>query len=296
MKEGKVLSKSIDKKRFNKIHGVMKPKKRKKNLIKEIQEQVGSQIEFTEESRKALERISKKERKVKEENRGNKEIKRSNTKIKEDSKIFELEKDTIVGTYQKSRNFGFVVPDDKKLGTDIFISKKDNLKAKNNQKVVVQITKMPKEDKSAEGKIIEIIGYIDQAGVDMMSLIKEHDLPYEFPEQVLNEATEEDLARLVAHELFHVLTRANLAFKKKTYEAIGFTVLDHPIALPSDLVQKLISNPDVSRRDSYASFTIEGKSINCMMVTYTDVPYTEGTLFQYIKVAKQSPFTFQGWK
>ena len=98
-------------------------------------------------------------------------------------------------------------------------------------------------------------------------------------EQVLNEATEEDLARLVAHELFHVLTRA-----KKTYETIGFTVLDHPIALPSDLVQKLISNPDVSRRDSYASFTIEGKSINCMMVTYTDVPYTEGTLFQYIKV------------
>ena len=103
-------------------------------------------------------------------------------------------------------------------------------------------------------------------------------------EQVLNEATEEDLARLVAHELFHVLTRADLAFKKKTYETIGFTVLDHPIALPSDLVQKLISNPDVSRRDSYASFTIEGKSINCMMVTYTDVPYTEGTLFQYIKV------------
>lgn len=182
------MSKKIDKKRLKKIHEVMKPKKRKKNLIKEIQKQVGSEVEFTEESRKALERISKKERKVKEENKRNKEIKRSNTKIKEDSKIFELEKDTIVGTYQKSRNFGFVIPDDKKLGTDIFISKKDNLKAKNNQKVVVQITKMPKEDKSAEGKIIEIIGYIDQAGVDMMSLIKEHDLPYEFPEQVLNEA------------------------------------------------------------------------------------------------------------
>ena len=182
------MSKKIYKKRLKKIHEVMKPKKRKKNLIKEIQKQVGSEVEFTEESRKALERISKKERKVKEENKRNKEIKRSNTKIKEDSKIFELEKDTIVGTYQKSRNFGFVIPDDKKLGTDIFVSKKDNLKAKNNQKVVVQITKMPKEDKSAEGKIIEIIGYIDQAGVDMMSLIKEHDLPYEFPEQVLNEA------------------------------------------------------------------------------------------------------------
>lgn len=104
------------------------------------------------------------------------------------NKIFDLEKNTIVGTYQKSRNFGFVVPDDKKLGSDIYISKKDAMKAKNNQKVVVKITKLPKKDKSAEGKIIEIIGYIDQAGVDMMSLIKEYDLPYEFPEPVLKEA------------------------------------------------------------------------------------------------------------
>ena len=109
-------------------------------------------------------------------------------KIKEDSKIFELEKNTVVGTYQKSRNFGFVVPDDKKLGTDIYIAKKDAMKAKNNQKVVVEITKLPKADKSAEGKIIEIIGYIDQAGVDMLSLVKEYDLPYEFPEPVIKEA------------------------------------------------------------------------------------------------------------
>ena len=178
----------MDKKRFNKIHEAMKPKKRKKDIIKEIQEQKGTKDEITEESRKALERISKKESKVKEENKGNREIKKANTKIKEDSKIFELEKDTVVGTYQKSKNFGFVIPDDKKLGSDIFIPKKENLNAKNNQKVVVQITKLPQKDKSAEGKIIEIIGYIDQAGVDMMSLIKEYDLPYEFPEQVLKEA------------------------------------------------------------------------------------------------------------
>ena len=179
------MSKKINKNKFNKIHKAMKSKNIKSNLIKEIQEQVGSKVEFTEESRKALDRIGKKERKVKEEN---KEIKKAKTKIKEDSKIFELEKDTIVGTYKKSKNFGFVVPDDKKLGTDIFISKKNDLKAKNNQKVVVQITKLPQKDKSAEGKIVEIIGYIDQAGVDMMSLIKEYDLPYEFPEQVLKEA------------------------------------------------------------------------------------------------------------
>ena len=113
---------------------------------------------------------------------------KSKTKVKEDSKIFELEKNTVVGTYKKSRNFGFVVPDDKKLGTDIFISKKDSMKAKNEQKVVVEITKLPKADKSAEGKIVEIIGHIDQAGVDMLSLIKEYDLLYEFPEAAIKEA------------------------------------------------------------------------------------------------------------
>ena len=114
--------------------------------------------------------------------------KKKAVKVKEDSKIFELEKNTIVGTYQKSRNFGFVIPDDKKLGSDIYISKKDAMKAKNNQKVVVEITKLPQKNKSAEGKIVEIIGYIDQAGVDMLSLVKEYDLPYEFPPQVVQEA------------------------------------------------------------------------------------------------------------
>ncbi len=103
-------------------------------------------------------------------------------------------------------------------------------------------------------------------------------------EQALEKMPDEDFARLVAHELFHIMTRTDLAFKKKTYGIIGFTVLDRPIVFPSDLMQKLISNPDVSRRDSYASFTIEGKSMNCTMVIYTDKPYTEGTLSQYIKV------------
>ena len=99
-----------------------------------------------------------------------------------------IDKKQIVGTYQKSRNFGFVVPDDKKLGTDIYVSKKNALKAKNNQKVVVEITKQPKNGKNAEGKIVEIIGYVDQAGVDMLSLVKEYGLPYDFPVEVVKEA------------------------------------------------------------------------------------------------------------
>ena len=103
-------------------------------------------------------------------------------------KVLEREKDTVVGTFQYSRSFGFVVPDDKNFGTDIFISKKNFGKARNNQKVLVKITKYPKKGKNAEGKIVEVLGRIDEAGVDMLSLIKEHNLPDEFPEPVLEEA------------------------------------------------------------------------------------------------------------
>ncbi len=103
-------------------------------------------------------------------------------------KVLKHEKDTVVGIFTKSRNFGFVIPDDRKLGTDIFISKSNVGKAKNNDKVVVKILKYPERGKNAEGKIIEILGKIDEAGVDMLSLVKEYDLPYEFPKQVINEA------------------------------------------------------------------------------------------------------------
>ena len=103
-------------------------------------------------------------------------------------KIKKHEKETIVGIFQNSKNFGFVVPDDKSFGTDIFISKKNFGKARNNHKVLVQITKYPENGKNAEGKIIEVIGNVNEAGVDMLSLIKEYNLPSKFPEEVVKEA------------------------------------------------------------------------------------------------------------
>ena len=100
---------------------------------------------------------------------------------KAEGRIVEIlgrQKDTIVGIFQKNKNFG----------TDIFISKKDCGKARNKHKVLVKITKYPKKGKNAEGKIIEILGGVNEAGVDMLSLIKEYDLPYVFPKAVVNEA------------------------------------------------------------------------------------------------------------
>ena len=174
----------------------LKSKNKKEKIFKKMESKKKALNQKNKEIAKLKKRLNKIEKElddIKNEELNNRKTKNEKLdlkrpKIKEDSKIFELEKNTIVGTYQKSRNFGFVVPDDKKLGTDIYIAKKDAMKAKNNQKVVVEITKLPKADKSAEGKIIEIIGYIDQAGVDMLSLVKEYDLPYEFPEPVIKEA------------------------------------------------------------------------------------------------------------
>lgn len=111
-----------------------------------------------------------------------------NTKEGKIVKILKREIRELVGTFQNSKNFGFVVPDNAKLGTDIFISKKNFSGARNQDKVVVKITKYPEKGKSAEGEILEVIGKMDQAGVDMMCLIRDYHLPYEFPEPVLDEA------------------------------------------------------------------------------------------------------------
>ena len=103
-------------------------------------------------------------------------------------KVLEHKKDTLVGTFQRNKNFGFVIPDDKKLCRDIFISKKNFGKARNNHKVLVKITKYPQKGKKAEGKILEVLGNVNEAGIDMLSLIKDYDLPYRFPKDVVKEA------------------------------------------------------------------------------------------------------------
>ena len=103
-------------------------------------------------------------------------------------KILKHEKDTIVGRFEINKNFGFVVPDDKNFGTDIFISKKNFGKARNNHKVLVKIIKYPEKNRKAEVKVIEVLGNANEAGVDMLSLIKEYKLPSVFPEPVVEEA------------------------------------------------------------------------------------------------------------
>lgn len=93
-----------------------------------------------------------------------------------------------IGTYEKGQNFGFVVPDFKKLPTDIYIPKKHTKKAKNGQKVLAQVTKIPTKGRSLEGIILEVIGNTDSRDIEMKCLIKEYDVPGEFPVEVKKEA------------------------------------------------------------------------------------------------------------
>lgn len=102
-------------------------------------------------------------------------------------KVLKRNTNEIVGLFQKSKNFGFVIPDDEKYN-DIFISKVNWKKAKNNQKVVAKITKYPNNKSKAEGKITEILGNVNSAKADMLSLIREFNLPDEFPSKVIKEA------------------------------------------------------------------------------------------------------------
>jgi ribonuclease R len=123
-----------------------------------------------------------------QKNKKSKKSIRKSEKIEYRNISNEEENDSIVGIYKKSRNFGFVVPNDKTLGEDIYIPKKKCAGAKNNQVVVVKIDKKSDKDKRPEGTIIEILGKMDEAGVDMLSLIKEYKLPNEFPQPVIDEA------------------------------------------------------------------------------------------------------------
>lgn len=95
---------------------------------------------------------------------------------------------SVVGTYQKSKSFGFVVPDNMKLASDIFISAERSKGAVDGHKVVVELTDYGNDKKKPEGKVVEILGHINDPGVDILSIVRNYDLPMEFDERVMHQA------------------------------------------------------------------------------------------------------------
>ena len=94
----------------------------------------------------------------------------------------------VVGYFERNKKFGFVRPDDQRFLKDIFVPLERSKGAVTGHKVVVELTQYGGQNKKPEGKVIEILGHVNDPGTDILSIVKGYDLPMEFPEKVLNQA------------------------------------------------------------------------------------------------------------
>lgn len=92
----------------------------------------------------------------------------------------------VVGVFHQSGEFAFVTPDDKRIGQDVYVMKRHFNNVKDGQKVVVEITEWPQNNRKAEGKVTEVLGNLGDVGLEILSIIKQNDLPLTFPEEVLD--------------------------------------------------------------------------------------------------------------
>lgn len=103
-------------------------------------------------------------------------------------RILEHANETLVGTYQKGKGYGFVVPDNQKISKDIFIPQGCDQGAVSGHKVMVKIRDFgEKKGKKPEGVITEILGHIHDPGVDILSIVRAYNLPEDFPGAVKNQ-------------------------------------------------------------------------------------------------------------
>lgn len=114
---------------------------------------------------------------TREENRGKK-------REGEIIRILERVNKTIIGTYEDSKNFGFVVPEERRIYQDIFIPKESKKGAKTGDVVIAEITSWPDKRRNPEGKVTEILGKKGEKGIDILTIIKKYGLPEEFPIKV----------------------------------------------------------------------------------------------------------------
>ena len=94
----------------------------------------------------------------------------------------------VVGTWEQCENFGFVIPDNSRLGTDIFVPQERSRGAVTGHKVVVELVSYGDEKHKPEGRVAEILGHINDPGVDIMSVVHRFELPTAFGEKVMHQA------------------------------------------------------------------------------------------------------------
>lgn len=99
-------------------------------------------------------------------------------------RILERANKTVVGLLEKEKHFGFVIPDDSRIAFDIFVPEKEIKGIESDSKVVVEIVRWPEPRRNPEGRIVEVLGHKDKAGIDILSIVRQFNLPEEFPEEV----------------------------------------------------------------------------------------------------------------
>lgn len=100
------------------------------------------------------------------------------------SRILERAQKEVIGIYEDSKNFGFVIPEDKRISKDIFIPKSKRNGAKSGEVVIVEVTEWPESRRNPEGKITSVLGNKGDKGIDILTIIKKFKLPEKFPKEV----------------------------------------------------------------------------------------------------------------
>lgn len=104
-------------------------------------------------------------------------------------RVLEHANETLVGFYQKNKNFGFVIPDNQRIAMDVFIPQGKDMGAVTGHKVVVRLTDYGGERKKPEGVITEIIGHVNDPGTDILSIVKAYGIPEEYPQEVMQQVS-----------------------------------------------------------------------------------------------------------
>lgn len=102
-------------------------------------------------------------------------------------KVLEHANKEVVGYYQKSKGFGFVIPDNQKISKDIFIPQGCDMGAVTGHKVVARIKEFGDANHKPEGVVTEILGHVNDPGTDILSIVRAYGLPEEFPPEVMDE-------------------------------------------------------------------------------------------------------------
>ena len=110
--------------------------------------------------------------------------------------ILERARDTFVGTVEISKNYAFLLPDNRKMPFDIFIPLEKLNGVKHGQKAIAKIVDWPKKVKNPFGEIVDILGYPGENDTEMHSILAEFDLPIKFSEEV--EAAAENIPDLIS--------------------------------------------------------------------------------------------------